>query len=156
MWKLFNCVYWNTSVFVWFAVLARLVSDLQAFLLVLDSENLSYIAQAQKKSITELLYKLQDNKDAPGDRLIIWSKCVILHANMHYCWNGNISSNISEYYQCWKQLSCLLFLWKLWYYCFRILWWIESSKEQHLFEIRIHHINVFTVTLIKFNLFKSI
>ncbi len=59
------------SVFCDFAVLARLVSDLQAFLLVLDSENLSYIAQAQKKSITELLYKLQDNKDAPGDRLII-------------------------------------------------------------------------------------
>ncbi|RXN20163.1 actin filament-associated 1-like 2 isoform X1 [Labeo rohita] len=48
-------------------VLARLVSDLQAFLLVLDSENLSYIAQAQKKSISELLYKLQDNKDAPAE-----------------------------------------------------------------------------------------
>uniref|UniRef100_A0A9J8CJF9 Actin filament-associated protein 1-like 2 n=2 Tax=Cyprinus carpio TaxID=7962 RepID=A0A9J8CJF9_CYPCA len=46
-------------------VLARLVSDLQAFLLVLDSENLSYIAQVQKKSISELLYKLQDNKEAP-------------------------------------------------------------------------------------------
>ncbi|XP_067270739.1 actin filament-associated protein 1-like 2 [Pseudorasbora parva] len=48
-------------------VLARLVSDLQAFLLVLDSENLSYIAQAQKKSISELLYKLQDNKDTPAE-----------------------------------------------------------------------------------------
>ncbi|XP_030643496.1 actin filament-associated protein 1-like 2 [Chanos chanos] len=45
-------------------VLARLVSDLQAFLLVLDSENLSYIAQAQKKSISELLSKLQE-KDTP-------------------------------------------------------------------------------------------
>lgn len=54
-----------------FAVLARLVSDLQAFLLLLDSENLSYIAQAQKKSISELLNKLQDNKDAPGDHLNI-------------------------------------------------------------------------------------
>ncbi|XP_051963939.1 actin filament-associated protein 1-like 2 isoform X1 [Xyrauchen texanus] len=48
-------------------VLARLVSDLQAFLLVLDSENLSYIAQAQKKSISELLSKLQDNKDTPAE-----------------------------------------------------------------------------------------
>lgn len=48
-------------------VLARLVSDLQAFLLVLDSENLSYIAQAQKKSISELLCKLQDNKDTPAE-----------------------------------------------------------------------------------------
>ncbi|XP_076859363.1 actin filament-associated protein 1-like 2 [Brachyhypopomus gauderio] len=46
-------------------VLARLVSDLQAFLLVLDGENLSYFAQAQKKSISELLSKLQDNKDSP-------------------------------------------------------------------------------------------
>lgn len=48
-------------------VLARLVLDLQAFLLVLDNENLSYIAQAQKKSISELLYKLQDNKDTPAE-----------------------------------------------------------------------------------------
>ncbi|KAI4877788.1 hypothetical protein NFI96_022555 [Prochilodus magdalenae] len=44
-------------------LLARLVSDLQAFLLVLDSENLSYIAQAQKKSISELLSKLQEPKE---------------------------------------------------------------------------------------------
>ncbi|XP_058246581.1 actin filament-associated protein 1-like 2 isoform X2 [Hemibagrus wyckioides] len=43
--------------------LARLVSDLQAFLLVLDGENLSYIAQAKKKSISELLSNLQENKD---------------------------------------------------------------------------------------------
>ncbi|KPP68789.1 actin filament-associated protein 1-like 2-like [Scleropages formosus] len=42
------------------AVLNRLVSDLQSFLLVLDNENLSYIAQAQKKSISDLLSKLQD------------------------------------------------------------------------------------------------
>ncbi|XP_064203502.1 actin filament-associated protein 1-like 2 isoform X1 [Anguilla rostrata] len=41
-------------------VLNRLVSDLQSFLLVLDNENLSYIAQAQKKSISDLLTKLQD------------------------------------------------------------------------------------------------
>jgi len=58
-------------VFFDFVVLAQLVSDLQAFLLVLDSENLSYIAQAQKKSISELLYKLQDNKDTPGKYLVI-------------------------------------------------------------------------------------
>ncbi|XP_056134182.1 actin filament-associated protein 1-like 1 [Lampris incognitus] len=45
-------------------VLARLMWDLQSFLSVLDSENLSYIAQAQKKSISELLAKLQDT---PGD-----------------------------------------------------------------------------------------
>ncbi|CAM4714478.1 unnamed protein product [Leuciscus chuanchicus] len=56
-------------------VLARLVSDLQAFLLVLDSENLSYIAQAQKKSISELLYKLQDNKDTPEDAEYMIMNC---------------------------------------------------------------------------------
>lgn len=61
----------HMSILFDFVVLARLVSDLQAFLLVLDSENLSYIAQAQKKSISELLYKLQDNKDTPGNPFII-------------------------------------------------------------------------------------
>ncbi|XP_034728607.1 actin filament-associated protein 1-like 2 isoform X3 [Etheostoma cragini] len=46
-------------------VLAKLISDLQSFLSVLDSEqNLSYIAQSQKKSISELLSKLQTN-DTP-------------------------------------------------------------------------------------------
>ncbi len=47
-------------------MLAKLVWDLQSFLSVLDSENLSYIAQAQKKSISELLSKLQTN-DTPGN-----------------------------------------------------------------------------------------
>ncbi|XP_005460123.1 actin filament-associated protein 1-like 2 [Oreochromis niloticus] len=45
-------------------VLAKLIWDLQSFLSVLDSETLSYIAQAQKKSISELLSTLQ-NQDAP-------------------------------------------------------------------------------------------
>uniref|UniRef100_A0A3B5QNX4 Actin filament-associated protein 1-like 2 n=1 Tax=Xiphophorus maculatus TaxID=8083 RepID=A0A3B5QNX4_XIPMA len=45
-------------------VLVKLIWDLQTFLSVLDSENLSYIAQAQKKSISELLSKLQ-TPDAP-------------------------------------------------------------------------------------------
>ncbi|PWA24212.1 hypothetical protein CCH79_00016199 [Gambusia affinis] len=47
-------------------VLAKLIWDLQTFLSVLDSENLSYIAQAQKKSISELLSKLQ-TPDAPAE-----------------------------------------------------------------------------------------
>ncbi|XP_032372512.1 actin filament-associated protein 1-like 2 isoform X2 [Etheostoma spectabile] len=46
-------------------VLAKLIWDLQSFLSVLDSEqNLSYNAQSQKKSISELLSKLQTN-DTP-------------------------------------------------------------------------------------------
>lgn len=45
-------------------MLSKLIWDLQSFLSVLDSENLSYIAQAQKKSISELLAKLQTS-DAP-------------------------------------------------------------------------------------------
>ncbi len=34
-----------------------------------------------------------------------------------------------------------------------IIWWIESSKEQHLFEIEIfcNVINVFTITFDQFN-----
>ncbi len=45
--------------------------------------------------------------------------------------------------------NCRIFLWKRRdILFFRILWWIESSKEQHLFEIEIlcDIINVFTVT----------
>ncbi len=52
------------------------------------------------------------------------------HSNILIC----CSRNISDYYQCWKQLCCPIFLWKP---CnilfFRIHRWIESSKEQHLF-----------------------
>jgi len=39
------------------------------------------------------------------------------HCNMLIC----CSRNISYYYQCWKQLCCLIFLWKPWkiyiYFC---------------------------------------
>ncbi len=62
--------------------------------------------------------------------------------------------NISDYYQCWKQLCCTVFLWKSSYMLFfRIHRWIESWKEQHLFEIEIFSniINVFTVTFDQFN-----
>ncbi len=56
------------------------------------------------------------------------------HYNMLIC----CSTNISDYYQCWKQLCCTIFLWKLWYILFfRIHRLIESSKEQRLFEIEI-------------------
>ncbi len=48
-------------------------------------------------------------------------------------------------------MCCLIFLWNL-SYLFRIFWWIESSKEQHLFEIEIFcGINVCTVTFDQFN-----
>uniref|UniRef100_W5NCD8 Si:dkey-220o5.5 n=1 Tax=Lepisosteus oculatus TaxID=7918 RepID=W5NCD8_LEPOC len=43
--------------------LSQLISDLQSFLLVLDRENLSYIAQAKKKSISDLLSRMQDTPD---------------------------------------------------------------------------------------------
>ncbi len=33
---------------------------------------------------------------------------------------------------------CLIFLWKAWCIYFRIPWWLESSKEQHLFKIEIN------------------
>nr|XP_023694356.1 actin filament-associated protein 1-like 2 isoform X1 [Paramormyrops kingsleyae] len=52
-------------------VLNRLVLDLQSFLLVLDNENLSYIAQAQKKSISDLLSKLQDTPVEDAEYMIM-------------------------------------------------------------------------------------
>ncbi len=77
--------------------------------------------------------------------LFLWSKLYFQH---HYCSlqshmifrnHSNIliccSTNISDYYRCWKRLCCTIFLWKLWYILFvRIHRWIESWKEQHLFE----------------------
>ncbi len=82
------------------------------------------------------------------------------HFNMLiYC-----SRNISDYYQCWKQLWklwCILFFFDvfpficlfLFVYFSLILWWTESSKEQHLFEVEIfcNIIHVFTVTFDQFN-----
>ncbi len=69
------------------------------------------------------------------------------HSNMLIC----CSRNIFDYYQYWKQLCCTIFLWKLWCILFfRIHRWIESSKEQHLFEIEIF-CNIFTVIFNQFN-----
>ncbi|KAL0978950.1 hypothetical protein UPYG_G00178330 [Umbra pygmaea] len=54
-------------------VLNQLITDLHSFLTVLDNENLSYIAQAQKKSISELLSKLQDNSVEDAEYMIMSS-----------------------------------------------------------------------------------
>ncbi|XP_039625495.1 actin filament-associated protein 1-like 2 [Polypterus senegalus] len=51
--------------------LNQLISDLQSFLLVLDQENLSFIAQAKKKSISELLSKLQDPSSEDAEYMIM-------------------------------------------------------------------------------------
>ncbi|XP_028852037.1 actin filament-associated protein 1-like 2 isoform X2 [Denticeps clupeoides] len=56
-------------------VLTRLILDLRGFLLVLDSENLSYIAQAQKKSISELLSRLQDRESSVEDAEYMIMNC---------------------------------------------------------------------------------
>jgi len=49
-------------------------------------------------------------------------------SNLRIWW----STNIYGYYQCWTQFRCV---WKLSYILvFRIIWWIESSKEQNLFD----------------------
>ncbi len=72
------------------------------------------------------------------------------HNNMLIC----CSRNISDYYQCWKQLCCTIFLWKQKYILFfRIHRWKESSKQQHLFVIEIcwNIRNVFTVTVEQLN-----
>ncbi|KAK2838208.1 hypothetical protein Q5P01_015420 [Channa striata] len=56
-------------------VLSKLIWDLQSFLSVLDSENLSYIAQAQKKSISELLSKLQTHDPPVEDAEYMIMSC---------------------------------------------------------------------------------
>jgi len=73
-------------------------------------------------------------------------------------WSSEIkiiySRNISDYYQCWKQSCCSIFLWKPWYFLFfRIHRWIDSSEEQRLFETEVfcNIINVFTATFDQFN-----
>ncbi len=67
------------------------------------------------------------------------------------------SRNFSDYNQYWKQCcAAKYFLWKPWYILlFGILWWTESSKEQHLFETEIfcNITNVFIVTFDQFNAF---
>ncbi len=80
-------------------------------------------------------------------------QCHIIFRNhsymLIYC-----SRNISDYYQCWKQLCWQIIVWKpLYIFFFWNLWWIESSKEQHLFEIKIfcNIINIFTGTFDQFN-----
>ncbi|XP_077377850.1 actin filament-associated protein 1-like 2 isoform X2 [Festucalex cinctus] len=49
--------------------------DLQSFLSVLDSENLSYIAQAQKKSISELVSSLQTQEAPVEDAEYVIMSC---------------------------------------------------------------------------------
>nr|XP_043881299.1 actin filament-associated protein 1-like 2 [Solea senegalensis] len=56
-------------------VLGKLILDLQSFLSALDSENLSNIAQAQKKSISELLSKLQTNENPVEDAEYMIMSC---------------------------------------------------------------------------------
>ncbi|XP_036069302.1 actin filament-associated protein 1-like 2 isoform X3 [Oryzias melastigma] len=56
-------------------VLAKLMWDLQSFLSALDSENLSYIAQAQKKSLSELLSRLQPHESPVEDAEYMIMSC---------------------------------------------------------------------------------
>ncbi len=55
------------------------------------------------------------------------------HSNMLICCSIYISYN----YQCWKQLCCFIFFVETVIHFLRVFWYIESSKEQHLFEILI-------------------
>ncbi len=56
------------------------------------------------------------------------------HNNMlNWC-----SKNISDYYQCWKQLCCFIFWWKLWYILFFwILWWIKFKRTAFVWYINV-------------------
>ncbi|XP_059586670.1 actin filament-associated protein 1-like 2 isoform X2 [Alligator mississippiensis] len=54
--------------------LDRLLLDLESFLLILDRENLSYVAQAKKKSIAELLARLQGPPSEDAEYMIM--RCI--------------------------------------------------------------------------------
>ncbi len=72
----------------------------------------------------------------------------------HYHFLICCSINIYDYYHCWKELCCTIFLWKPSHFLFfRMIWWMESSKESQLFEILIvcNIIHVCTVTFDKCN-----
>ncbi|XP_061881295.1 actin filament-associated protein 1-like 2 isoform X4 [Entelurus aequoreus] len=56
-------------------VLSKLMWDLQVFLSVLDSENLSYMAQVQKKSISQLLSALQTQDTTAEDAEYVIMSC---------------------------------------------------------------------------------
>ncbi len=52
-----------------------------------------------------------------------------------------------------KTVLLHIFVESVMHYFFRILWWLEGSKEQHLFELEIicNIINIFTLTFDKPN-----
>ncbi|XP_039377065.1 actin filament-associated protein 1-like 2 isoform X1 [Mauremys reevesii] len=54
--------------------LDKLLLDLESFLLILDRENLSYIAQAKKKSIAELLSRFQSPPSEDAEYMIM--RCI--------------------------------------------------------------------------------
>ncbi|XP_034617813.1 actin filament-associated protein 1-like 2 isoform X6 [Trachemys scripta elegans] len=56
------------------ADLDKLLLDLESFLLILDRENLSYIAQAKKKSIAELLSRFQSPPSEDAEYMIM--RCI--------------------------------------------------------------------------------
>ncbi|XP_026198235.1 actin filament-associated protein 1-like 2 [Anabas testudineus] len=75
-------------------VLAKLIWDLQSFLSVLDSENLSYIAQAQKKSISDLLSKLQTHDTPVEDAEYMIMSCPALSPS-----NELVDSPVTDRFQ---------------------------------------------------------
>jgi len=64
-------------------------------------------------------------------------------------------THISCYNRCWKPLCCLIFFVETDTFYYRIICWIESSKEQRLFEVEnfCNIINVFTVSIDPFDVF---
>ncbi len=91
------------------------------------------------------------------DRLTGWQKGSKIV--QHQWFNCNIMKCVKQYSSrwsrnyYWKQLCFLIFLWKPWY-VFRIIWWMESSKELLLFkkEFLCNIRNVFTVIFYQFNI----
>ncbi len=66
------------------------------------------------------------------------------HSNMLIC----CSINISYYYQCWKQLCCLILLVKPWY--FVLSGFFEGTVQKNSLYLKQNVIHVFTITFDQF------
>ncbi|XP_029768604.1 actin filament-associated protein 1-like 2 [Terrapene carolina triunguis] len=71
---LFGARIWRAPSTVYGPDLDKLLLDLESFLLILDRENLSYIAQAKKKSIAELLSRFQSPPSEDAEYMIM--RCI--------------------------------------------------------------------------------
>ncbi|XP_069039407.1 actin filament-associated protein 1-like 2 [Lepisosteus oculatus] len=93
--------------------LSQLISDLQSFLLVLDRENLSYIAQAKKKSISDLLSRMQDTPVEDAEYMVMNCPTGAARAELQetgesgQCQAPSSSSSLTQWPLKWSDVAAL-------------------------------------------------